>query len=126
MAPKLIASRGVFKQLMMEELSGRTGIKVEDLKTYVQTHAPIQQHASLALKTQRLMPNTPGPMNHSRNPTMPLVSKNPVGLHRVKIRLTPINHLTALLINHPELADHVDSTELLEVAPTKIHCMAFA
>ncbi|MGB1984583.1 MAG: DNA primase, partial [Porticoccaceae bacterium] len=31
-----------------------------------------------------------------------------------KIRLTPIKHLTALLINHPQLAEHVDSTKLLD------------
>ena len=30
-----------------------------------------------------------------------------------KIRLTPIKHLTALLINHPQLAEHIDNAELL-------------
>ena len=113
--------QGVFKQLMLEELSQRTGIPVDDLKTYVESHVPVQQrnpidaeNAPSGSQSQPTYDSEPEP--YYANPD------DQIGQHteitrRSKIRLTPINHLTALLINHPQLADHVESTELLEVAP---------
>ena len=94
--------QGVFKQLMLEELSGRTGIKVDDLKTYVQTHTPIQQRGETNSVNTRLMLNTPGPMTRNQSPMIPLAERDvDLGqMPRSKIRLTPINQLTALLINH--------------------------
>ena len=122
MAPQINRiPEGVFKQLMMEELSGRTGIKVEDLKTYVQTHAPIQhrglsgsENTASDAQYARAYESQPEPYYASGEQ-----DSGEALTPRSKIRLKPINHLTALLINHPELADHVDSTELLEVAPDK-------
>jgi DNA primase len=66
--------------------------------------------------------NTP-PQNHADDGLIPepyyvdtdnRVSNSTEAERSSKIRLTPINYLTALLINHPQLADHVDNTELLE------------
>ena len=38
----------------------------------------------------------------------------PSGRAQIKIRLSPIKFLTALLLNHPELAEHVDDIEILD------------
>lgn len=111
--------QGVFKQLMLEELSGRTGIKVDDLKTYVQTHTPIQQRGETNSVNTPPDAQPPYPYD-TQSESYDSLAERDVDLGqmpRSKIRLTPINQLTALLINHPQLADHVDSTELLEVAP---------
>lgn len=112
--------QGVFKQLMLEELSQRTGIQVEDLKSYVQTHTPIQQRGGPSSDNANTDPQQPQAYTSQPEPYFSSVEQefgDENQLQRSKIRLTPINQLTALLINHPELADHVDSTELLEVEP---------
>ena len=118
---KLIAPKinqipaGVFKQLMLEELSRKTSIAVDDLKTYVGSHA-----------TKASQPIEPSPTyNEESSPQnwepVPVPAEDDYGVSELspiektsKIRLTPIKHLTALLINHPQLAEHVDSTKLLD------------
>ena len=118
---KLIAPKinqipaGVFKQLMLEELSRKTSIAVDDLKTYVGSHA-----------TKASQPIEPSPTyNEESSPQnwepAPVPAEDDYGVSELspiektsKIRLTPIKHLTALLINHPQLAEHVDSTKLLD------------
>ena len=109
--------QGVFKQLMLEELSRRTSIAVEDLKTYVASHKPQTQAASTdnISAAQVQSPQNFAPTDNYQGNSQDIYegSINTAS----KMRLTPINHLTALLINHPELADHIDNTELLEVAP---------
>ena len=118
---KLIAPKinqipaGVFKQLMLEELSRKTSIAVDDLKTYVGSHA-----------TKASQPIEPSPAyNEESSPQnwepAPVPAEDDYGVSELspiektsKIRLTPIKHLTALLINHPQLAEHVDSTKLLD------------
>jgi DNA primase len=118
---KLIAPKinqipaGVFKQLMLEELSRKTSIAVDDLKTYVVSHA-----------TKASQPIEPSPTyNEESSPQnwepAPVPAEDDYGVSELspiektsKIRLTPIKHLTALLINHPQLAEHVDSTKLLD------------
>ena len=112
--------QGVFRQLMLEELSQRTGIKVESLKSYVQTHTPIQQRVTTDI--DRSASNSQHFDGYGTQPepyytSVENESDNEQTKQGSKIRLTPINHLIALLINHPELADHVDNTELLEVTP---------
>lgn len=111
--------QGVFKQLMLDELSGRTDVKVDDLKTYVQTHTPIQQRGETnpVNTPPDAQPTYPYDMQSESYDSLAERDVNLGQMPRSKIRLTPINQLTALLINHPQLADHVDSTELLEVAP---------
>ena len=118
MAPKVnqIPS-GVFKQLMLEELSRKTGIATDDLKTYVETHG--------GTKTQLSQDNQSAPSYEQNSgvhtwESAPIPTENDYGISDIgsyqkasKIRLTPIKHLTALLINHPQLAEHIDSTKLL-------------
>jgi len=105
---------GVFKQLMLEQLSERTGISVDSLKTYVDARKPAASHASAM---------SAPPQNHADDGLIPepyyvdtdnRIPNSIEAERSSKIRLTPINYLTALLINHPQLADHVDNTELLE------------
>ena len=113
--------QGVFKQLMLEELSGRTGITVNDLKTYVGSQASAQKGNTMGTKnassdSQSQPPYGSGPEPYYTNSNNQ-VDQHTEDMRHSKIRLTPINHLIALLINHPQLADHVESTELLEVAP---------
>lgn len=113
--------QGVFRQLMLEELSRRTGITANDLKTYVSSHAPPQHHQTTG--TESPSSNSQQSSTYDSQPepyyteTNYQIDQYAEEMQRSKIRLTPINHLTALLINHPQLADHVESTELLEVAP---------
>ncbi|MCS5587611.1 MAG: DNA primase [Porticoccaceae bacterium] len=113
--------QGVFRQLMLEELSRQTGIAVADLKTYVESHALPQKRNTLSTDSAVPSAQNQPPYDSEPEASYSSLDYNPLpqaAETRIsKIRLTPINHLTALLINHPELADHVDSTELLESAP---------
>ena len=118
---KLIAPKinqipaGVFKQLMLEELSRKTSIAVDDLKTYVGSHAT---KASQPIEPSLTYNEESSPQNWE---PAPVPAEDDYGVSELspiektsKIRLTPIKHLTALLINHPQLAEHVDSTKLLD------------
>ena len=115
-APKINRiPQGVFKQLMLEELSRKTGIGVEDLKTYVGSQAEkypqtrdVSSNKSQSQTTQDWA-SKPIPTNDDYGYNSE-ISQQKVS----KIRLTPIKHLTALLMNHPQLAEHIDNTELLE------------
>jgi DNA primase len=111
---------GVFKQLMLEELSRKTSIAVDDLKTYVETHGgPTNQ------PYQTSQPNQTAPSYEQGSDVQtwesaPIPTEDDYGISDIgydqktsKIRLTPIKHLTALLINHPQLAEHIDSADLL-------------
>ena len=114
-APKINRiPQGVFKQLMLEELSRKTGISVNDLKTYVgnQTNSYTEPR-----ETSSSTPQVQASQDWASEPipaTDDYVIAPDMGEERPsKIRLTPIKHLTALLINHPQLAEHIDNTELL-------------
>ena len=117
-APKINRiPQGVFKQLMLEELSRKTGISVDDLKTYVGSHV-----ASYT-ETQDTTSNSTQAAAAQDWTSQPIPPTDDYGFapdtvieKTSKIRLTPIKHLTALLINHPQLAEHIDSTELLEAS----------
>ena len=116
-APKINRiPQGVFKQLMLEELSRKTGIGVDDLKTYVgnQTSSYIEAREPSASNTQSQAQasqdwaSEPIPASDDYGFVPDTGEERPS-----KIRLTPIKHLTALLINHPQLAEHIDNAELL-------------
>ncbi|CAI8372011.1 MAG: Uncharacterised protein [Cellvibrionales bacterium UBA7375] len=106
---------------MLEELSRKTGISADDLKTYVgsQTNIQVSTQNNSYPETQKSATN-----NASQDwTTEPVPTSDDYGFaasiggeKTSKIRLTPIKHLTALLINHPQLAEHIDSIELLELA----------
>lgn len=117
-APKINRiPQGVFKQLMLEELSRKTGIGVEDLKTYIgnQNSSPSGQPQVSATSPQ---PQPPQNWTVEPVPAGDDYGFEPeIGQERTsKIRLTPVQHLTALLINHPQLAEHIDSVELLQAS----------
>ena len=114
-APKINRiPQGVFKQLMLEELSRKTGISVDDLKTYVgnQTNSytePRETSSSTPqVQASQDWASEPIPATDDYGFAPDMGEERPS-----KIRLTPIKHLTALLINHPQLAEHIDNTELL-------------
>ncbi|MDG1820166.1 MAG: DNA primase [Porticoccaceae bacterium] len=110
--------QGVFRQLMLEELSRRTGISADNLRDYVATHKPPQQY--------KAEPSTPPPPQHQE----PIGEEPPeiyggvdyepypetVTARTNKIRLSPVKFLTALLINHPQLAEYVEDIEILRVS----------
>jgi len=114
-APKINRiPQGVFKQLMLEELSRKTSIGVEDLKTYVGNHGGGYS------EPQKPAPNNTESTSIPGWTSAPIPSDNDYGYlpdaesEKVsKIRLTPIKHLIALLINHPQLEVHIENTDLL-------------
>ena len=114
-APKINRiPQGVFKQLMLEELSRKTGIGVDDLKTYVGN-----QTSSYTDASEASVSNSQAQVSQDWA-TEPVPASDDYGFvpdtgaeRPSKIRLTPIKHLTALLINHPQLAEHIDNAELL-------------
>jgi DNA primase len=114
-APKINRiPQGVFKQLMLEELSGKTGISVDALKTYV------GNQTNSYTETRETSSSTPQAQASQEWASEPIPATDDYGFapdmgeeRPSKIRLTPIKHLTALLINHPQLAEHIDNTELL-------------
>jgi DNA primase len=114
-APKINRiPQGVFKQLMLEELSRKTGIGVDDLKTYVgnqtKSYTETRETTTSApqIQTSQDWASEPPPVDDDYGFAPDMGEERPS-----KIRLMPIKHLTALLINHPELAEHIDNTELL-------------
>ena len=119
-APKINRiPQGVFKQLMLEELSRKTGIGVDDLKTYVGNQTSSYTEAREAGEASAS--NTQSQVQTSQDwASEPIPASDNYGFvpdtgaeRPSKIRLTPIKHLTALLINHPQLAEHIDNAELL-------------
>ena len=114
-APKINRiPQGVFKQLMLEELSRKTGIGVDDLKTYVgnqtKSYTETRETTTSApqIQTSQDWASEPPPVDDDYGFASDMGEERPS-----KIRLMPIKHLTALLINHPQLAEHIDNTELL-------------
>ncbi|MDE0841968.1 MAG: DNA primase [Porticoccaceae bacterium] len=109
---------GIFRQLMLAELAQRTGLSTADLRTYVAAHKPKPSVKILTSEPSRSMTSNeppeysyeecyPPPEHHDD-------SSYPQLYGRVqKIRTTPIQHLCALLLNHPDLAQHIDDSALL-------------
>jgi DNA primase len=109
--------QGVFRQLMLEELSRRTGISADNLRDYVATHKPPQQYNAEPASPQTQQPESFGDeppeiyggVGYEPYPETPVARTN-------KIRLSPVKFLTALLINHPQLAEYVEDIEILSVS----------
>ncbi|MDG1081702.1 MAG: DNA primase [Porticoccaceae bacterium] len=131
--------QGVFRQLMLEELSSRTGISAENLRDYVATHKPPAGRGSASQPAHQPAHQpaprlTSQPTAHTSNqaPTDEFYSGPPpddiygdgdyepypetVAVRRSKIRLSPIKVLSALLVNHPQLAEYVEDIEMLSVS----------
>ena len=131
--------QGVFRQLMLEELSRRTGISAENLRDYVASHKAPEQRAAAAKTNAPAASgsNYAGNSNRSNsnsghfsqsssdpgNYDEPMESRGDfdyepfpdlAAAKTSRIRLAPIKFLTALLLNHPSLSEHVDDTALLD------------
>jgi DNA primase len=120
--------QGVFRQLMLEELSRRTGISADNLRDYVASHKP-PERAPIPQQNQTVAnQQSPPDQNYQGDPGS---IEQPQGLHAgmeyepfpdlesvksSKIRLSPVKFLTALLLNHPRLSEHVEDTALLASA----------
>jgi len=119
--------QGVFRQLMLEELSRRTGISADNLKDYVATHITPQQRAEAAKEKAPVETRTDSYDNAAQQgdhhyaefedslvaDDFPSISQTRAS----KIRLSPVKFLTALLINHPALAESAEDIEFLSLSP---------
>ncbi|MDG1311123.1 MAG: DNA primase [Porticoccaceae bacterium] len=118
--------QGVFRQLMLEELSRRTGISADNLKDYVASHKPPEKRAAVQASATSV---AAAPSYHQDSESgkyeQPMDTRGDVDYEPFpqltqerssKIRLAPIKFLTALLLNHPGLAEHVEDTDLLNAA----------
>jgi DNA primase len=131
--------QGVFRQLMLEELSSRTGISAENLRDYVATHKPPAGRGNASQQTHQpahqpapRLASQPTAHTSNQAPTDEFYSGPPpddiygdgdyepypetVAVRRSKIRLSPIKVLSALLVNHPQLAEYVEDIEMLSVS----------
>ena len=117
--------QGVFRQLMLEELSRRTGISADNLRDYVATHISPQQRA---VATAEKIPTA---RNSLENFTPPNATDDGhyaefdgsieadqysdlTPIRASKIRLSPVKFITALLLNHPALAESADDLSFLD------------
>ena len=109
--------QGIFRQLMLEELSRRTGISADNLRDYVATHKPPHQYNA---EPSSPAPQYPEPAGEEPPEIYGGVNYEPypetVTARTNKIRLSPLKFLTALLINHPQLAEYVEDIEILRVS----------
>ncbi len=119
--------QGVFRQLMLEELSRRTGVSADNLRDYVATHVTPQQRAAIAndpnhetgSQTQSSDQHNHAASNDYHYPeqdssleTDDYADMRPT--RASKIRLSPIKFITALLLNHPALAEAAEDIGFLK------------
>ena len=119
--------QGVFRQLMLEELSRRTGVSADNLRNYVATHITPQQRAAIAneanqktasqtqstdLYNHDASNDTYYPEQDSSLETDDYADMRPT--RASKIRLSPIKFITALLLNHPALAETAEDVGFLK------------
>ena len=125
--------QGVFRQLMREELSRRTGISADNLRDYVASHKPPEQRTAAQPNAGTVNVSSAATRNHSLGQDGdPGNYEQPPEDHSgleyepfpditqersSKLRLSPVKYLTALLLNHPGLAEHVEETRMLEASP---------
>ena len=119
--------QGVFRQLMLEELSRRTGVSADNLRDYVATHVTPQQRAAIAneanhetgSQTQSTDQHTHAASNdyHYPEKNSSLEADDYADMRPArasKIRLSPIKFITALLLNHPALAEAAEDIGFLK------------
>lgn len=125
--------QGVFRQLMLEELSRRTGISADNLRDYVASHKPPEQRTAAQPNAGTVNVSSAATRNHSLGQDGDSgIYEQPLEDHSgleyepfpditqersSKLRLSPVKYLTALLLNHPRLAEHVEETRMLEASP---------
>ncbi|MDG1782725.1 MAG: DNA primase [Porticoccaceae bacterium] len=119
--------QGVFRQLMLEELSRRTGVSADNLRDYVATHVTPQQRAAIAndpnhetgSQTQSTDQHNHASSNDYHYPEQDssLEADDYADMRATrasKIRLSPIKFITALLLNHPALAEAAEDIGFLK------------
>ena len=119
--------QGVFRQLMLEELSRRTGVSADNLRDYVATHVTPQQRAAIAndpnhetgSQTQSTDQHNHASSNDYHYPEQDssLEADDYADMRPTrasKIRLSPIKFITALLLNHPALAEAAEDIGFLK------------
>ena len=119
--------QGVFRQLMLEELSRRTGVSADNLRDYVATHVTPQQRAAIANdpnhETGSQIQSTDQHNHASSNDyhypeqDSSLEADDYADMRPTrasKIRLSPIKFITALLLNHPALAEAAEDIGFLK------------
>ena len=119
--------QGVFRQLMLEELSRRTGVSADNLRDYVATHVTPQQRAAIAndpnhetgSQTQSTDQHNHASSNDYHYPEQDssLEADDYADMRpprASKIRLSPIKFITALLLNHPALAEAAEDIGFLK------------
>ena len=119
--------QGVFRQLMLEELSRRTGISADNLRDYVATHVTPQQRAAIVndpnhetvSQTQSTDQHNYASSNDYHYPEQDssLEADDYADMRPTrasKIRLSPIKFITALLLNHPALAEAAEDIGFLK------------
>lgn len=125
--------QGVFRQLLLAELAERTGISADQLKEYVASHQPAgQRRNSAPTPASENIAQTGQPMelppeysahlesdpyaNFAPQQDYPDDDQGAISgdQRRRKLRLSNAQFLTALLINHPQLAEQVVERELMQ------------
>ena len=115
---------GIFRQLMLADLAQRTGLSTADLSAYVAAHRPIAKSSAPPIESpnSRTDNNSEAP-EYSYEESYPPHGQSDDGDYpelsnnAKKVRLTPVQYLSALLLNHPDLAQHVDDSSLLASSP---------
>ena len=112
---------------MLEELSRRTGVSADNLRDYVATHITPQQRAAIATEANHKTASqtqstdlynhdasndTYYPEQDSSLETDDYADMRPT--RASKIRLSPIKFITALLLNHPALAETAEDVGFLK------------
>ncbi|MDA8652312.1 DNA primase [Porticoccaceae bacterium] len=116
--------QGVFRQLMLEELARKTGISADSLSTYVAAHVSPQQRSAAstehgATETYSSHISTEQRSDDYNYPEYTDASvTEDYGIleheRTSKIRLSPTKFITALLLNHPALAESVEDLSFLK------------
>lgn len=116
--------QGVFRQLMLEELASKTGISAHDLSHYVAAHVSTQRGSNETSLHSQTKTHSHDSADESAshdyhfpeyNDVAPSDDYGVMDQERTsKIRLSPIKFITALLINHPALAESVDDVSFLK------------
>ncbi|GMG85745.1 DNA primase [Biformimicrobium ophioploci] len=112
--------KGVYRQLMFEQLARRTGLQLDTLKEIVEQNAaparlapqaPEQPQRTQAQGPQPAEPGLPEPdLPPTAPPSHPESSSPRQPQRGGQYRLPPERLLTALLLNHPKLAELVGDT----------------
>ena len=119
--------QGVFRQLMLEELSRRTGVSADNLRDYVATHVTPQQRAAIVNEANHetgSQTQSTDRYNHAASNDYHYPEQDSSleadyyadmrPTRASKIRLSPIKFITALLLNHPALAEAVEDIGFLK------------